>query len=225
VAIRQHVLAYTEMTKSMKRLAPKQRAALTGVAVMLSLAGVIAVASSQGSGGETPQARTRPAATGPGSASLTPQVTDCTDPRMTDCTAGEREAAARYKAEQATSTTSGSLMTRDEAVAEAQSDGNGFATYEDVNRVDAKLVRMGDLRHALAPGEIWSSDDDDPAWAVVIGGKVTSHAGDSVAVGFDPNYSWGLTVYNAKTRMVTLFYPGKTEWPEFWDSLAPYTPR
>jgi hypothetical protein len=116
-------------------------------------------------------------------------------------------------------------MTRDEAVADAQSDANGFATYDEVTRVDAKLVRMGDLRHDLASGEIWSSDDDDPAWVVVIGGRVTSHAADSVASFSDPNYSWGLTAYNAKTHTVTLFYPGNTQWPEFWDSLAPYTPR
>jgi hypothetical protein len=213
------------MTKSMKRLRPSN--GQLSLVVMLSLAGVIAVVSGQGAEDGTPGAGTQPSATASAadSAGLTPEVTDCTHPRMTDCTDGEREAAARYKAEQATSTTSGSLMTREEAVAEAQSDANGFATYKAVNRVDAKLVRMGDLRHNLATGEIWSSDDDDPAWVVVIAGTVTSHAGDSVAVGFDPNYSWGLTAYNAKTRMVTLFYPGKTQWPEFWDSLAPYTSR
>jgi hypothetical protein len=142
---------------------------------------------------------------------------------MTDCTEGEREAAARYEAGQATSTTSGSLMTRDDAVAAARSDANGFATYEEVTRVDAKLVRMGDLRPHLGSGEIWSSDDDDPAW-VVVAGRVTSHAGDSVALSTDPNYSWALTAYNAKTHMVTLFYAGRTEWPEFWNSLAPLQP-
>jgi hypothetical protein len=200
----------------MKRLPRKRWAALTGVELTLSLAGAVAIASTRGSGRETHRAGMQSDATAP--------ATDCTDPRMTNCTDGEREAAARYEAEQATSTTAGSLMTRDEAVAEARSAANGFATYEDVTRVDAKLVRMGDLRHDLASGEIWSSDDDDPAWVVVIGGEVTSHAGDSVAVGFDPNYSWGLTAYNAKTHMVTLFDAGRTQWPEFWDSLAPYRP-
>jgi hypothetical protein len=211
----------------MKQLLPKQRAALAGVALTLSLIGVIAVVSDQGEGSDTPRASVRHSATAStrDTAGLTPRAADCTDPRMIDCTDGEREAAARYEAEQATSTTLGSMMTREEAIADARSDANGFATYEAVTRVDAKLVRMGDLRHSLATGEIWSSDDDDPAWVVVIGGRVTSHAGDSVALATNPNFSWGLTAYNARTRMVTLFSPGNTEWPEFWDSLAPYAPR
>lgn len=204
-----------------------QRSALVGVAVVLAAVSAIAISARASSSGTHKDAGITSAATAaaPSAPASTvadpsaPPPTDCTDPRLTDCTPGERQAAAQYKAQQPAP--SQPLMTKDEAIQAATSPASAFATYTTTDRVASRLVKLSDLRSRLGSGAIYASDDNDPAWVVVVSGKIQSYSmsGVTQSADTDPNFSWALTAYDAKTHAVALFYAGRTSWPGFWDSL------
>jgi hypothetical protein len=132
------------------------------------------------------------------------------------CTAGEREAAAKMLAAEATSTTLPTPSAQ-EAIMLAQN--ARIAAFTRIDRVKARLVRVGDVRSRAEPGA-WSRDDEDLGWAVAISGDITSFAGDSLAqVAPTHHFTWWVTVIDVKTHIPVLFDGGQGPWPPYFDSI------